>query len=150
MNLHTSPTPASVDLPVFHYLLDVMRPGLRYVNRTLARRRAHPDEVRARRAERGGNINEQLAQDIGRCLQGTTGEAGVRVGVQDVHQVSKYPPGLDDAAGLHARTDGRAGRPWTTLLHCMDGPTGGESGGRGRWVSASTTRSSLKTSTRAG
>ncbi|KAJ7875986.1 hypothetical protein B0H13DRAFT_1006046 [Mycena leptocephala] len=67
----------------------------------------------------------RLAQDIGRCLQGTTGEAGVRVGVQDpgrrccivwtdrraeraeaeadgcrrqrLVQVSRRPHGLDDA-----------------------------------------------------
>ncbi|KAJ7876000.1 hypothetical protein B0H13DRAFT_2347868 [Mycena leptocephala] len=47
-------------------------------------------------------------------------------------QVSRYPPGLDEAPAFHAqkrRAQRRRTKTYrgTTLLHCMDGPTGGES-----------------------
>jgi hypothetical protein len=119
---------SSVGLPAIHYLLGGMRPASATATRTLARRGAHPDEVRARRAERGRSINKQVS--IARLPfhphPRPCPPTSLLRRPPFLARFRSFDPVAPNACVRISPSQLTETYRWTTLLHCMctDGPTG--------------------------
>jgi hypothetical protein len=119
--VNLGPTPASVDLPAFHYLLDVMHmcPRLCYGNSDL-----RPMQSPSRRS-----INEQVSIVRLRprpCLLSCP-PTSLLLRPPFLARFRCLDPVARNACVLISPSQLTETYRWTTLLHCMctDGPTGG-------------------------